>query len=166
MSSDNGKVELKQFLQVCVVVKDLQKAMENYWELFGMGPWAIYTFAPPTLTDTTVRGESVPYTMKLAVTQIGNVQWELIEPLTGPSTYAEFLEEHGPGLHHVAVHVDDYDKTVSTLEKHGIGVLMGGNFHGLNYAYMDTHGAIGAILEIYKGEMENMPPPEAVWPTP
>jgi 4-hydroxyphenylpyruvate dioxygenase-like putative hemolysin len=159
------KVELKQVLQVCVVVKDIQKAMERYWNIFGIGPWQIYTFQPPDLTDTTFRGKPEPYTMKLATAQIGTVQWELIEPLEGRSTYKEFLEQKGEGLHHVAVAVDDYDKTVATLEKQGMGILMNGTWHGTTYAYMDTEKALNAIIEIYKMPPGfEMPRPEATYP--
>ena len=159
------KVELKQVLQVCVVVEDIQKSMERYWEGYGIGPWDIYTFAPPGLTEPTIHGKSEPYTMKLATAQIGTVQWELIEPLTGPSIYAEFLQEHGEGLHHVAVLVDDYDQTVADLAKRDIGILMGGNWKGATYAYMDTEKDLGAILEIYKMPPDfEMPAPEARYP--
>jgi methylmalonyl-CoA/ethylmalonyl-CoA epimerase len=89
------KVKIKQVLQVGVVVKDLQKAMKHYWDIFSIEPWQIYTFQPPLLTKITVRGKPVPYIMKLALTQIGNIQWELIQPLTGPSVYKEFLEQKG-----------------------------------------------------------------------
>jgi len=30
-----------------VVVTDLQRSMEAYWKLLGIGPWKIYTYAPP-----------------------------------------------------------------------------------------------------------------------
>jgi methylmalonyl-CoA/ethylmalonyl-CoA epimerase len=160
------KVELKQLLQVCVVVRDIQKSMERYWEIFGIGPWEIYTFAPPSLTAPTIRGKPEPYTMKLATAQVGSVQWELIEPLTGPSTYAEFLEEYGEGLHHVACLVDDFDQTVAALAQHDIGVLMSGTWEGTTYAYMDTGKALGAIVELYKMPSDfEMPAPEARYPT-
>jgi methylmalonyl-CoA/ethylmalonyl-CoA epimerase len=159
------KVELKQVLQVCVVVEDIQRSMERYWEIFGIGPWQIYTFAPPDLTEPMIRGRSEPYTMKLAVAQVGSVQWELIEPLTGPSIYAEFLKEHGEGLHHVACAVEDFDQAVAGLEKRDMGVLMAGTWKGTTYAYMDTEKAIGAIVEIYKMPADfEMPAPEAEYP--
>jgi 4-hydroxyphenylpyruvate dioxygenase-like putative hemolysin len=160
------KVELRQFLQVCVVVKDLDEAMEQYWEVFGIGPWEIHTFAPPALTETTIRGKPEPYTMKLATAQVGSVQWELIEPLTGPSIYAEFLEEHGEGLHHVACEVEDFDRAVAALDAQEMGILMGGTWNGATYAYMDTQKTLGAILEIYKMAPDfEMPEPEATYPS-
>ena len=90
-----GKVNIKQVLQICVVVRDLQKSMELYWDVFGIGPWRILTFKPPAMTNTKIRGKPVQYSMKLGLARIGNIQWELIQPLTGPSIYKEFLDQKG-----------------------------------------------------------------------
>ena len=157
------KVELKQVVQVCTVVKDIQKAMEHYWK-FGIGPWSIYTFQPPELTNTTLHGKPAKYSMKLALAMIGNVMWELIEPLEGPSTYKEFLEKKGEGLHHVLLAVDDFDKTVATLREKGVGILMKGEWKGMTYAYLDTEKELGAVFEIFK-PLDWVPPePEATYP--
>ena len=165
MSEAKPAVPIRQVLQVCVVVKDLQAAMERYWNILGIGPWRIQTFKPPDLTNPTVRGKPQPYTMRLATAQIGPVQWELIQPLEGPSIYKQFLDEKGEGLHHVAVAVDDYDQAVSAFAKQGIGILMSGVFRGSTYAYMDTEKALGMVAEIYKRPADWRPyAPEAVWP--
>ena len=89
--------------------------------------------------------------MKIAAARIGNIQWELIQPLSGRSSYHEFLEEKGEGLHHVAIAVEDFDKTVAALEKHGIGTVMTGRFRESTYAYLDTGPALGFITEILEG---------------
>ncbi len=141
---------LQNILQVCVVVEDLREAMRHYWEVLGIGPWKIYTFEPPDLTDTTLRGAPEPYSMKVGLAQIGNVQWELIQPLTGRSTYREFLEQKGGGLHHVLVQVENYDDTLKELQKRDIGVLMGGSWRGATYAYADTEKSLGTVLEFCK----------------
>lgn len=111
--AETEKAELQQVFQVCVVVKDLEKSVAQYWDIFGIGPWQIHTFGPPDLFDTTLRGEPEAYSMKIAAARVGNMQWELIQPLDGRSSYREFLDEKGEGLHHVAVVVDDFDKTFS-----------------------------------------------------
>lgn len=159
------KLEIKQVYQVCVVVKDIRKAMERYWKIFGIGPWQIYTFRPPDLTNTTLHGKPEPYTMKLASARVGALEWELIQPLEGRSAYKEFLEQRGEGLHHVAVVVDDFDKTVAALEKQGMGILMSGQYRGATFVYMDTGQALGAITEICKAPPGfEMPKPEATYP--
>jgi methylmalonyl-CoA/ethylmalonyl-CoA epimerase len=159
------KVKVKNVLHVGVVVRDLQKAMERYWNIFGIGPWDIYTFGPPVVTNTTLRGRPVTFSIKLALTQVGNVQWELIQPLTGPSVYQEFLEQHGEGLHHVACDVGDFDQTVAILKEHSIGILTSGQTPDDSFAYMDTEKVLGMPLEILKRKPDfKMPPPEATYP--
>jgi 4-hydroxyphenylpyruvate dioxygenase-like putative hemolysin len=159
------KVKINKVLQIGIVVKDLQKAMELYWEVFGIGPWHIMTFQPPALTNTKVRGKPEPYTMKLAIAHAGNIQWELIQPLSGNSIYREFLDQKGGGLHHIACDVGDYDQAIALMQKHGIGILMSGQMPTDSFAYMETEKYIGAIIEIYKRPaVFNPPPPEATYP--
>jgi methylmalonyl-CoA/ethylmalonyl-CoA epimerase len=162
------KVVLKQVLQVSVVVEDLQKSMERYWDLFGIGPWEVFTFQPPDLTHPTIRGKLRPYTMKLALAQIGSMAFELIQPLTGPSIYQEFLDRKGEGFHHVAVApAYDYASAVDAFGKRGIKILMSGTWAGTTYAYMDAEKALGAILEIYQMRPPGIvrPAPEAMFPS-
>jgi methylmalonyl-CoA/ethylmalonyl-CoA epimerase len=159
------KAEIKQVFQVCVVVRDIELSVERYWNLFGIGPWQIHTFRQPDLFDTTLRGKPESYSMKIASAQIGNIQWELIQPLSGRSSYREFLDEKGEGLHHVAVVVDDFEKVIASLEKHGIGTVMTGKFRESTYAYLDTGPALGFITEILKMPPGfKMPEPDAIYP--
>lgn len=163
--ADEEKIEVKQVYQICVVVKDIHRAMENYWKIFGIGPWKVYTFQSPDLSETTFRGKPEPYSMKLASARIGALEWELIQPLEGRSAYAEFLEQKGEGLHHVALTVDDFDKTVAALERQGMGVHMSGCFRGVTFVYMDTQDSIGTLTELCKvppGFV--MPEPESIYP--
>ncbi|NLJ48422.1 MAG: VOC family protein, partial [Candidatus Atribacteria bacterium] len=44
-------------IQVAHVVKDLDAAMKYFWENFHIGPWDIYTFGPPDVRDSMVRGK-------------------------------------------------------------------------------------------------------------
>jgi methylmalonyl-CoA/ethylmalonyl-CoA epimerase len=159
------KVPVKKVLQIGIVVKDLQKAMDMYWNIFGIGPWHIVTFQPPALHNTIVRGQSVPFTMKLALAQAGDIQWELIQPLTGQSIYQEFLDQKGGGLHHIACDVGDFDQAVAALQQQGIGVLMSGQMPTDSFAYLDTEKVLGTVIEIYNRPANfNPPPPEATYP--
>jgi methylmalonyl-CoA/ethylmalonyl-CoA epimerase len=72
-------------LQVGLIVADLRQAMKHYVEVLGIGPWHVYTIEAPEFTDARVHGKPEPYSMRLAVAHVGNVQWELIQPLTGRS---------------------------------------------------------------------------------
>ena len=127
-----------QVLQVAVVVKDLDESMKNYWDKWGIGPWKVYTFDPNTVKDMILRGKREDYAMRLALAEIGNVQWELIQPLDDKSIYAEFLKEHGEGLHHVALGVRNYEEAMELAKERGVGVIQGGTWFGFTYTYLDT----------------------------
>ena len=159
------KLKVKEVLQICVVVRDLEKAMKLYWDVFGIGPWHILTFEPPKLTNTKVRGKPENFSMKLAGARVGNINWELIQPLTGKSIYQEFLDQKGEGMQHVAFEVEgDYNQAVDTLKQHGIDILMSGDLPGESFAYMDTE-KLGTIVELYNRPPGfKLPAPQAFYP--
>ena len=89
------KIKIGEIRQIGIVVRDLQKAADNYWATLGIGPWMTLRIEPPLLRDVTLRGEPVEASMLAAITQSGSIQVELIEPFEGPSIWKEFLEERG-----------------------------------------------------------------------
>lgn len=153
--------------QVAVVVRDLDASMERYVNEFGIGPWSVYTFSPDWIQGMTFRGREQGYVMKLALAQVGDMMYELIEPVQGPNSYEEFLNEHGEGLHHLGYFVDDIDTAIDQMEKAGYKLLQSGRNFGANndggYAYFETEGALGHIIEAIQLPAE-MPPPERTYP--
>ena len=55
------------------------------------------------------------HAMRVAITMVGRVQWELIQPIGTNNIYAEFLAKHGEGLHHVGVSVDNHGEAIARL---------------------------------------------------
>jgi 4-hydroxyphenylpyruvate dioxygenase-like putative hemolysin len=150
-SLDQLKLKVGEISQVAVVVKNLQKSMEKYWRVLGIGPWYIYTFAPPVLREPMIRGKPVNYSMKLAMALVGSMQLELIEPLEGPSIYKEFLVEKGEGLHHIQSHTEKMHEVLRTFKEIGITVLMSGKIGNAEFYYMDTESILGLIYEVVSG---------------
>ena len=152
--------------QVAVVVRDLDRTMERYTEEFGIGPWSIYTFSPDWIHGMTFRGKEQPYSMKVAFAYVGDMMYELIEPVQGSNTYEEFLNEHGEGLHHLGYFVDDIDTAIEEMEGKGYPVLQSGRGFGTDgdgaYAYFDV-GARKHIIEAIRLPRE-MPDPERTFP--
>lgn len=149
-------------IQVAHVVKDIDAAMKHYWEVFGIGPWDVYEFAPPLLRDSVYMGQPSDHTYLLAVTWIGDVQLELMQPLTGRSSYTEFMERHGEGLHHVKLYYKDCRKAIEHFEKKGFKVIQSGKFGEDEFYYLDTDKAFGVIYEI--GNNGKIPPPIRRYP--
>jgi catechol 2,3-dioxygenase-like lactoylglutathione lyase family enzyme len=138
-------------IQIAVVVRDLDAAMRTYVHDYGISPWEIYGFDPGNVADLREDGERVERAWRLAIAYVGGVQWELIEPLDEESVYARFLAETGGGLHHVGVAVPDFDGTLADQAGRGNGVLLGGEYKGIRFAYLDTVGDLGFVTEIFSG---------------
>jgi hypothetical protein len=153
-------------LQISVVVRDLEAAMETYVRDYGIGPWDIYEFNPDTVSGMHEGGQPVERSWRLALAQVGQVQWELVQPLDDDSVYAQFLATNGPGVHHVGMGVRSYEGTISELAERGHDVLLGGAYNGINFAYLSTDRDLGVITEIFSGAPGEDQKPDAVYPPP
>ncbi|MCS7221268.1 MAG: VOC family protein [Anaerolineae bacterium] len=134
--------------QVAIVVRDIEKTACNYAELFGMEMPPIILTDPEEKAHTRYQGQPTSARAKLAFFRMGSLSLELIEPIGGPSTWQEFLDKHGEGIHHIAFQVQDMDKAVRFLESKGISLVQQGDFTGGCYAYMDATPQLGAIIEL------------------
>jgi Glyoxalase/Bleomycin resistance protein/Dioxygenase superfamily len=140
-------------VQIGIVVRDLEATMRTYVEEYGLGPWEIHEFHPENLEDFHEYGRPVGRSWRLASTMVGQVQWELIQPLDDESIYARFLAEKGEGVHHIAVTAPSFDDLVAAEAQHGRKLPLSGTFGGWKVAYLDTEHSLGVMTEIYK------PPP-------
>jgi methylmalonyl-CoA/ethylmalonyl-CoA epimerase len=162
------KPEFKETLQIGIVVRDLEESMRKHWELYGIGPWEVTTLASPDLRDTEKDDEPVHYGMRIALTMVGSVQWELIQPIDDNSIYADFLRERGEGLHHVLLGVDDYEQTLNRIRVRA-PVAMSGNIKDIaKYAYLPSEVDLGYTLEIHEAadgaDLEGLLTPEEIYP--
>jgi hypothetical protein len=155
-----------QTLQISLVVRDLEAAMRTYVDDYGIGPWDVYEFNPRTVGNMRERGRPVEHAWRLAIAHVGQVQWELVQPLDDDSIYARFLAGRGPGVHHVGVGVECYDDTLSELASRGHEVVLGGEYNGLSFAYLSTDGDLGVITEIFSGSPGADQEPDAIYPPP
>ena len=153
--------------QIALVVRDLEQTMRTYVHDYGIGPWEIYEFNPGTVSDLEKDGQPAEFAFRLAVTMVGSVQWELIQPLDDRSMYAEFLATKGEGLHHVAVGTGaaGFGEALDGLRAKGRRVLQSGFYEGVTFAYLSTDEDIGVITEIYDWPADLEPQqPDAVYP--
>ena len=139
----------KKPIQIGIVVRDLETAMRRYVDDYGIGPWDIHEFNAGNAEDLHEHGQPVERSWRLATTMVGQVQWELIEPLDGESDYARFLAEKGEGVHHIAVAPTNYDQALADQAKKGSKAVLCGTFSGFRVAYLPTERDLGVILEIF-----------------
>lgn len=90
---------------------------------------------------------------------------ELIEPLQGSSTYTDYLDKNGEGVHHIGCFAyDDPHAVVKMYEREGISVIQSGRFEGIEFWYLDMRQELnGVILEI-AANLWAIPKPDAIFP--
>jgi len=138
-------------VQIGIVVRDLDATMRKYVDDYGIGPWQIFEFNPGNAKDLREHGRPAQRSWRLAVAMVGQMQWELIEPLDNESIYARFLAEKGGGVHHIAVAAQSFDKMLAMEAKRGSELVLSGEFEGVKVAYLDTERDLGVTLEIFSG---------------
>lgn len=142
-----GKSTFTRMMHVGMVVKDMNKAIERF-EAIGIGP-----FKPrilPADAQETYRGKPFNPSQRVTIqiTQIGNIELELIQPIDGGSPHQEFLDQKGEGIQHLGFFVDNLADDVERLTEEGSTVLLTSQFKGGGgVAYLDLDAA-GLIVEL------------------
>jgi methylmalonyl-CoA/ethylmalonyl-CoA epimerase len=133
-------------VQLGIVVRDLEATVRRYEDDYGIGP-----------NNYREYGQPVEHSTRIAVATVGQVMWELIEPLDEEGIYARFLAEKGEGIHHVAVATPNFDETVARAEREN-NVILSGEFSGARVAYLATERDLGVVLEVFSGTPDDEAP--------
>ncbi len=139
-SSQTHKLQLKTADQISFAVKDIDKVIEAWSSLYGIGPW---TFRENGGTDAKGR----PWKIRMAFAYLGPVQIELVQCTEGRIFQSRFLDTWGEGLHHLGFYVDNVDAEAANLVAQGAKLLI---TDPGNFAYLDAGGPGGAIFELMK----------------
>lgn len=73
---------------------------------------------------------------------------ELVAPLTDESFIRGFLDENGPGLHHVTLEVADVDAVVAGLEEAGVSVVDRATHDGYAEAFVSPRNPTGTLFQL------------------
>lgn len=88
----------------------------------------------------------------------GASRLELIAPEDGSESFLTgYLEEHGPGLHHVTLEVADLEAAVEALEDRGVDVVDYAEFDDWGEAFLSPDNPTGTLfqlMEYYDGYAE------------
>lgn len=143
---------LGQPIQIGIIVPDLDAAVAAWSALLGSGPADVQTTAELEQAHPEYRGAPTRARARLAFFPLGQVTLELIQPLDGPSTWADQLRDHGPSLHHVAFEVKGMAEHVAALEAAGIPLVQRGEYTGGRYAYLYAVAKLGATVELLEND--------------
>ena len=128
---------LNKIEHIGIAVKSIEESLPFYTEVLGL-----------ELLDI----EEVPdQKLRVAFLKIGQSNIELLEPTSPDATVAKFLENRGPGIHHIAFAVDDVAKELEAVKSRGIRVIdetprIGA--HGAKIAFLHPKSGGGVLIEL------------------
>ena len=131
------------FSHVSIVVPDIEAAARMLAEKFGLA-----------VGERMVNEQQG---VRLAYIELAGGRIELMEPSRPDSPIAKFLERNPKGgIHHLALGVDDMDRTAHTLSAHGVRLLGDGkpqhNVAGERIAFIHPADFLGALVELEQHE--------------
>jgi len=95
--------------------------------------------------------EIVEQGVRLAMLRVGDTHIELLEARKPDSPVGKFLAKRGPGLHHIAITVDDIRRSLAELKSKGVRLIdetprVGAG--GCLVAFVHPSSADGVLLEL------------------
>ncbi|MUM17028.1 VOC family protein [Mycobacterium sp. CBMA271] len=138
--------------QIAWVTADIAATEELLSGQFGAGKWTRMPNIEFGSQTCSYLGQPADFVAHISLSYLADLQLELIEPVRGDSIYIEFLERHGPGLHHVCFEPEDFDAAVSSAEAWGLTVVQRGEMAGsMRFAYLD--GAFAGVPYVELAEV-------------
>lgn len=144
------KLDSQTVMQIGIIVRDAEAAARAYAGVFGIPTPEVVPIAADAFANTLYRGQPSRATGRAAFFDLGPIQMEIIEPIGGPSTWQEFLDRNGPGVHHLAFKSADMPASLGFLAQQGMPLIQSGGWDGGQYAYVDSTDKLGAIVELLK----------------
>jgi methylmalonyl-CoA/ethylmalonyl-CoA epimerase len=100
---------MKKLEHIGIAVENLEEAERIFEDILGS----------PSYKREEVLGEAV----LTSFFEAGGSKVELLVPTSADSAIARHLDRRGPGLHHIAFHVDDLEEELERLTKKGYRVV-------------------------------------------
>ncbi|MGB4137947.1 MAG: VOC family protein, partial [Microbacterium sp.] len=133
-------MEWNRVYQIGVVVEDIDRAVEHYRRA-GIGPFL--EGPSEAASDRRVYGAPTDAVVRGACVQLGEIEFELLQPVSGDSIQAEALRDRGEHALHMCAYTDDLDADIAEMAEAGFPVVSEGTLaDGGRFAYFDTR-AVG-----------------------
>ncbi|NLO83270.1 MAG: VOC family protein [Clostridiales bacterium] len=146
--SGKGLLGTRVITQIGIVVRDIDAVSQAYADFLGVEKPRWFWTAGYDKAHTELYGKPSDARAKLAFFDMGSLQLELIEPDENPSTWREFLDKHGEGVHHIAFVIKDMDGKIRAMEQNGMPLIQRGDYDGGRYAYIDTAKQLKVLIEL------------------
>jgi methylmalonyl-CoA epimerase len=122
---------------VGIAVKNVDEALAFYRDALGLR-----IEIPEEVASQRVRAHFIP---------VGHSALELLEPTSGDSVIARYVDKRGPGLHHITLRVDDIHAALEQLRARGVRLVdeqPRRGAEGALVAFIHPSAAHGVLVEL------------------
>ena len=94
--------QFAKFLQIGIIVENAEETIKHFEEDYGIGPWRVSPLDSNEFPDFSMNGKKERLQTIMCFCDCWGFEIEVIQPISD-SPYKTWLEEHGPGMHHIAL---------------------------------------------------------------
>jgi methylmalonyl-CoA epimerase len=120
-----------------IAVKNLEEAKKVFSEALGL----------PCVDEKTLPERGV----RIAFLSSGNTTIELLEGIGPESTVSKFVEQRGPGIHHLCFEVDGIERVMKELADSGVRLIdekPRPGAEGKPVAFVHPKSTLGVLVEL------------------
>jgi len=120
-----------------IAVKNLEEAKKVFSEALGL----------PCVDEKTLPERGV----RIAFLSSGNTTIELLEGIGPESTVSKFVEQRGPGIHHLCFEVEGIDRVMKELADSGVRLIdekPRPGAEGKPVAFVHPKSTLGVLVEL------------------
>ena len=131
---------LTRFDHISMAAPDWSEQRERFSRLFGFRFLREFKASP-----------GAPFAGCVSRIRNTQIEWEVLQP-DGPGSFVQkFLDERGPGLHHLTVQVPDIEGAVAELERLGLSAFGGISEDTMWWmAYVHPRDSGGVLWQLYQ----------------
>ncbi len=154
----SGVVGTGLVCQVGFIVKDIYATKKKWAEFLGVEEPEANLCGEYEIMQTEYMGAPAPEANSLlAFFDVGpGLQLELIQPNEAPSTWRNYLNEHGEGIHHVAFQIQGMKmpEAVERCQDFGMSLEQKGEYGDASgrYVYMNAYKDLKCIIELLESD--------------
>lgn len=145
-------LNIKNYMQICIVVADIEKAAEEWANILGIEKPVIESKRLVGGENYRYHGKPISCDLKVCNIEMSGWILELHQPCGGQSSFQDFLNKHGSGIHHLGFRVgEERDALVQELTKAGYDAnrTVGIN-PGRTWTIVDTEETLGVNINLKK----------------
>lgn len=130
---------IKRLNHIALAVEDIEAALTFWRDTLGL----------PLERVERVESQQA----EVAFLPVGDGEIELVRSTADDSGLARFLNMRGPGMHHIALEVDDLDAMLARLKTRGVRLIDDEPMPaagGARAAFIHPESAFGVLVELYE----------------